>query len=98
MRAETLEPGLPASLFEPIAKGFGRMWFSKLRYEINQMASERRVNALAQRRQDRQFVRLDEARTALRLGEHKLLHLHRIAAGRSLDKRALHLRAEPDDI
>jgi hypothetical protein len=37
MRAEILKTGLPASLFEPIAKGFGRVRFSPRRHQINQV-------------------------------------------------------------
>jgi hypothetical protein len=62
------------------------------------MASGRRVDALAQRRQDRQFVRLDDPRTALRFGEDELLQRDRVTVGLCLDEPALHLRAEPDDV
>ena len=98
MCADLLEAGLAAPLFEPVAKGLGRVRFSKRRHQVNQVAGGRRIDALAQWRQNWQFMLLDDPRAALRLGKNELLHFDRVAVGRCLTKPTLHLRAEPDDI
>lgn len=98
MRAELLEAGLAAPLLEPITKSFGGVRFSKRRHQIDQVAGLGYVNALAQWREDRQFVRFDDPRRALRLGEDELLHLDCAAVRRSLGKPALHLWPELYDI
>src|ERR1700739_1058775 len=98
MRAATVEPGHATLPGKPIGKALGGVRLAGPRRQINQMSDRRRVDATAQRRQDRQFVPLDFAFATLHLGENKLLSLPHAAVGQGLAKPALHLRTEPDNV
>src|SRR6516164_7378958 len=85
MRAEMPDPGLAAPVLEPSAKAFGRVRVTIRSHQIDQVAGRCCADALTQRRQDRQFVRLDDPRTALDLAESQL-------------PVTLHLWPEPDHV
>ena len=81
------KPGLAAPPDEPTAKGVGRLRLPARRHQIHQVSDLFlcRVDAAAQRRQNGQFVGLDDPRTALLFAEHQFAV-------------ALHLRPEPDGV
>src|SRR5439155_16426964 len=83
--SSVVEPGLATATLEPVAERLYRMRPAEGGDEIDEVSGRRGVNADAQGRQDRQFVRLKDPRAALCLGENQLA-------------LALHLRAELDEI
>src|SRR5215471_1483084 len=87
MRAQILNAGFATPVLEPIAKTFDRVRLSIRRRQINQVSYLLLcgVDAPAQRRQNGQFMHLDNPRTPFRFAEQQLAI-------------ALHLRPELDEI